>query len=264
MLKKLMKHELRATARGMLPLYLLVLVVTLGTRLFAHLLDFSSSGQANGLILLFLDLFSIAFVVCLIGIFVATLVLMITRFQKNLLGDEGYGMFTLPVTPHQLVWSKLLVSALWFLGAVLVDVLAIAILSGLSLPDLDLWALFSDLDAEVFAHGLAATLEFILLVVLGLFALCLSFYAPMAIGHSFGRHKTLLSVVFYFVIQIIYQITAGTFLFSSSLVDLTTADLSAAASVHATLWLAIAIVLVYGGVLYALTLGMLTKRLNLA
>ena len=41
------------------------------------------------------------------------------------MADEGYVMFTLPVSTHTLVWSKLIVSAVWFLGAVVVDVLSL-------------------------------------------------------------------------------------------------------------------------------------------
>lgn len=39
---------------------------------------------------------------------------MVVRFRNNLMTDEGYLMFTLPVSVHQLLWSKLLVSMLWF------------------------------------------------------------------------------------------------------------------------------------------------------
>ena len=34
-------------------------------------------------------------------------------------------MFTLPVSTHQLVWAKLITSVVWFLGAAVIDVLAL-------------------------------------------------------------------------------------------------------------------------------------------
>ena len=43
-------------------------------------------------------------------------VFVLTRFYKGLLGDEGYIMFTLPASVHQHVWSKLIVSAVWFIA----------------------------------------------------------------------------------------------------------------------------------------------------
>ena len=84
MLRKLLKQEFRATARVMLPLYLVTFVLVL-----------------------------------------AALIQAVLRFRSNLLGDEGYVMFTLPVSTHQLVWAKLITSVVWFLGAAVIDVLAL-------------------------------------------------------------------------------------------------------------------------------------------
>ena len=49
------------------------------------------------------------------GIMVVSLVVVIQRFYKSLLGDEGYLMFTLPVETWKLVMSKLLVAIFWIL-----------------------------------------------------------------------------------------------------------------------------------------------------
>lgn len=51
--------------------------------------------------------------------FVLTLIIQIQRFSKNLLGDEGYLMFTLPASVSQHITAKLVV-------AVLLDVLSVA------------------------------------------------------------------------------------------------------------------------------------------
>ena len=55
-----------------------------------------------------------AYVVAITAVFIVAFILMLQRFYKNLLGDEGYIMFTLPASVHQHVWSKLIVSAVWF------------------------------------------------------------------------------------------------------------------------------------------------------
>ena len=52
---------------------------------------------------------------------------MVVRFRNNLMTDEGYLMFTLPVSVHQLLWSKLLVSMLWFIAVFCVDALALVL-----------------------------------------------------------------------------------------------------------------------------------------
>ena len=55
---------------------------------------------------------------------------MVYRFYKNLMTDEGYLMFTLPVSRSQLIWSKLIVSMAWgILSAVLAALMWTMVLS---------------------------------------------------------------------------------------------------------------------------------------
>ncbi len=51
-----------------------------------------------------------AFGIAIVGVSVMSVVLMVNRFRSNLLSDEGYVMFSLPVSVHELVWSKIIVS----------------------------------------------------------------------------------------------------------------------------------------------------------
>ena len=50
----------------------------------------------------------VGYVVLIISISAITLIIMVQRFYKNLLGDEGYLMFTLPVKTWQNVLNKLI------------------------------------------------------------------------------------------------------------------------------------------------------------
>ena len=127
MLRKLIKYEFRATARVMLPLYLVTIVLALLTRGASLWLELATADMTMGeSILGFLaGLVAVAFVLALLATFIVAVVLAVFRFRKNLLTDEGYVMFTLPVSPHSLVCSKLIVSTVWFLGAVVIDVVAL-------------------------------------------------------------------------------------------------------------------------------------------
>lgn len=114
MLGKLFKYEFRAVARTLVPLYI-------GTLLLALLNGFALHFEFNfftGLMLFALSAFGIA-------IFVVTLVLIIQRFWNNLLKDEGYLMFTLPVSSYQLVASKLLSALIWIILGGIVGILSI-------------------------------------------------------------------------------------------------------------------------------------------
>ncbi len=273
MLRKLMKYELKATARVMLPLFLAVVGLAAVLRL---LLVWSDAVNYEGILAIdpvrvLLALVTVAFFLALVAVPIAALVLMIVRFKTNLLGDEGYVMFTLPVSVHKLVWSKLLTSAVWFIGAAAVDILGLLILSAEKgwLSELlnGLRELFADMTAYYAVNGGLVIVEIVILVLVMCFTECLSFYCPMAIGHSFARHKVLLSVVFFFVIEAARQL-AGVVLVTLGLPvaeDLSTflMGLPPAAAIHGGILLAILISAVYGGILYCITVRMLRRHLNL-
>ena len=114
MLTKLLKHEFRATARIMGPLYLVLLAVALGFNFSARLMD-----SGNFVLNMLAALVVMAYVVAITAVFIVAFILMLQRFYKNLLGDEGYLMFTLPASVSQHITAKLVV-------AVLLDVLSVA------------------------------------------------------------------------------------------------------------------------------------------
>lgn len=96
MLGKLLKYELKATSRTFLPIYGALILVALGNRLFRM-------GNIN----LGFGLTTAILVGLFVALGVLTLMVTIQRFNRNLLGDEGYLMFTLPVGPNQLIFLSL-------------------------------------------------------------------------------------------------------------------------------------------------------------
>ena len=201
MLGKLLKQDFRATARIMLPLYAAVPVLGLFTNLITHLCE----NQTGFLINAISTLVSFIFALALIAAVVTTVVLMVLRFYRNLMTDEGYLMFTLPVSTTELIFSKLIVSVVWFLGTFAVDALGL-LLSGM-LGGYEDVARFR----FVFSFGMPYSMPvtqaqagwlstgLVVLVILCGLALCLMTYAAMAIGQSFKKNKGLMSVVFFFV-----------------------------------------------------------------
>ena len=112
MLSKLLRHEFRATGRILLPLYLL-LFVTAGMFHVSMLLRDNERIGDDWAAKVFSIVSISAFCVAIIGISILAVALMIYRFYKNLMTDEGYLMFTLPVTTHQIIISKLIVPLVW-------------------------------------------------------------------------------------------------------------------------------------------------------
>ena len=274
MLRKLIKHEFRATGRIMLPMYLVLLVTALGSNLAGRRMV---GGQSDILRILGV-LIVMAFAFAIGGVLVMSFVLMIQRFYKNLLQDEGYLMFTLPVSVHQHIWSKLIVSVVWFAATILAIILAsliVAYQGGFlrELFDFIRW-FFEGLQKLKISEALNGTVylvEIAVLIFLAMAAFSLQFYAALAAGHSRPGRKMLWSVVCFFGFQFALQ-------FCGSLLMITLDRLgiphflnrlsfdwnpSVTAAIHVGLLMAIGCVILYGAIFYAVTTFFLKKHLNL-
>ena len=278
MLGKLIKQELRATSRVMLPLIAAVLVLAILSGISVVLLD---REQDMGFMTVVFVLILIAFVVCVFAVCVAALVVMIERFYKNLLGSEGYLMFTLPVSVDALVWAKLIVSFIWFavtaVAVLLAMMLMVVVSANFAFTGEDA-AIVRSAVHEMFArigagNVIGVTLETLAALFITSVTTCLHFYFAMAIGQSFANHKGAWSVVFYFIISIGVSVLSGAVLGAlngSGLLDhfeITVNNLSLSggfAAVHAVLIGNIILSAVLGAILYFPTTALLKKRLNLA
>ena len=270
MLRKLIKHEFRATARVMGPLFLIMLALALTANLsLRFMLD------SKIFIISFLGgLLLVAFTVGLFAMIIMSIVLMVNRFRTNLMGDEGYIMFTLPVSSHKLVWSKIIVSSVWFIAAGVVDFFA----GMIAFCDLDvLRDIFSSASFTNIVDGFAyllreygvnvplAAAEILLLCLLGCAVMCLQFYAALAVGHGFDNHKMALSVAFFFGIQFAFQFLGGMVTYAIDRFGMFywDWDLTSVAETHLFLGVCILAEALVGGVYYLITTVMLNKRLNL-
>lgn len=269
MLRKLIKHEFRATARTMLPLYVVVLLTALGANVSSRVLLNADNNFLN----LVGGLLTIAFVAAIMGVCIMSMVVMIQRFYKNLLGDEGYVMFTLPASVHQHVWSKIIVSSVWFILTGFVVVLAFFLMVyevGFMRSFLaELRYLLENITGYYALNGTAIALEMAALTFLGFAAMSLQFYAAMATGHSFANHKGLLSVAFFFVYQFATQMLGGMLMM---LLDNSwlhrfllqfNFNLDMMSAIHVCMAICLVAVAIYGGIFYAVTTIVLQKKLNL-
>lgn len=265
MLGKLLKQDFRATARIILPLYVAVPVLGLFTNLATHLCENQSSFLLNAIG----SLISLVFSLALIAAGVATVVLMILRFYRNLMTDEGYLMFTLPVSTTELIFSKLIVSVAWFLGTLAVSALGVWLSGRLGGGSGMLQFRFAYTFGFQLTQAQTAWLivGLILLLILCGVALCLMTYAAMAIGQSFKKNKGLMSVVFFFVLWIGTRILL-TLIFSAvyGLGGSAASSMAMMPTLHA-LYLLLGVccigALAFCVGFFFLTHGMLRKHLNL-
>ncbi len=204
MLSKLIKHELKATGKYLLPMYLILLVVSLFDRIVLSLDIF------HGVLAVIPGFLTMAYIVSIIAIILITFVLMIMRFYKNLLGEEGYLMFTLPIRADQLLTTKLVVSTIWTLlsSVTVIASLLIAFASSDTLREIidGFQEGFGEL-YDIFGGSLALLIiEFIVMILLGISMNTLMIYVSIAVGQLFNGHRVLGSFIAYMGIYITTQI----------------------------------------------------------
>ena len=276
MLGKLMKHEFRATARIMLP----VMGAMAALALLANLSIRGLAGNLSDVPMLkiLFTLIIIFFGAAVVATAVMSLVIMVSRFYRNLLKDEGYLMFTLPVSVHELIWSKLIVSLVWFLATGLLIFLVMALMA-LNLSHTNLEMILKQLpswseilgwldEAGVRGQVITFLVQTVLGTLIGIIAACLHFYAAMALGHMFSKDKVLLSIVFFVGISFAFNLMEmGYGVVGFGLSDLENLDMSSGreglAFVSNVIWHGIGLSAVQAAVLYLAAFLGLKKGLNL-
>ena len=265
MLGKLLKQDFRATARIILPVYAAVPVLGLFTNLITRLCE-----NQNGFLIRAIGaLVSFVFSLSLIAAVVTTVVLMILRFYRNLMTDEGYLMFTLPVRPWQLVLSKLLTALLTLVVTGLVSFVSVGILFGGIrgfLPAMRA-SLERSFGGVINGWGIALL---VLLVVVQVAVSVLQIYLSCSIGHLFRRKRILFAVLFYYAINVVLETVAVTSIIVLSnfepfchFLDQLSAGMSAPGFFNLFIGVALALLAVLGIVYFFVTERILRRHLNL-
>ena len=203
MLGKLMKYEFRATAIYFLPIYV-VLVLVSGLRYVVSLI---SQKFSNGFSAFSGFSLSAIYLLLALGLTITTFIVIIIRFYKNLLGTEGYLMFTLPVSVEQNILAKLIPSVVWFFGSCVLGMLTIAPAMGLRFND-NPFTMFTGIRLGDVPEILLA----VLMVIGSIAGTFLFYYLCMCIGQMFNSHRFLASAGAYIVIQTVLQILGIAFI----------------------------------------------------
>ena len=267
MLTKLIRHEFRATSRIMWPIFAGMLALTLAMRASQNVLQNDFPWLLN----LLAVLVTIGFVFGIMALCFAPLVLSAVRFRDHLLKDEGYLTLTLPVNMHQLLASKLIVSAVWYAAAFLAVVL-LCMIGAFDFSDWrvvpqfasDLFLSFRKLDSSMQGQALLFALEFFLFCVLGVTAVSLIVYAAYAVGFSFNKHKSALTAVFLLFFFQLVQFAAIAVL-ANLFCDGFTAwsSLTGVQAGNAIFAVALVCELIVCVIFYLVTYFFLTRKLNL-
>ncbi len=207
MLSKLLKYEFKATSRIFLPMYALLIVFALINKLFMSInSEFLKIPRVIAMS---------AFVIIIVGIFVVTLVVTIQRFHKNLLNDEGYLSFTLPVKAHTHVDSKIIVTIVWYILSTVAAALAILVLALDQQSNADFQRFFLELGEAIRMIGPQSAVlivEMLVAALLCIYCGTIQIYASIAIGNLSSKHKLLAGIGAYLGLGMIEQIFVSIFM----------------------------------------------------
>ena len=198
MLRKLLKYDLRANMKLYLFIWPAMLLLAGLQRLLlvtGFLGHFLMSLLTGLMVLALIAMAVLCFVICVI------------RFYSGLLRREGYLMFTLPVKPWLLLLSKLLAAMLTLIPTCIFAYFGIAlILSGTTDGVWNTMFNFSQILDQPLSAG---TLILAGLTVLAAVAnMILRVYFVSCLGHLFRRARIFLSILFYYLIGVLMQITS--------------------------------------------------------
>ena len=115
---KLIKYEWKAMIRAMLPIYAATLALAvvnglaINNEFFTRAESMLQGTFLESLIAIFQALLLVVYICLLAGLCIMTFIVTVQRFYKGLLRDEGYLMFTLPVSVSQLTFSRAFVAVI--------------------------------------------------------------------------------------------------------------------------------------------------------
>nr|WP_296482560.1 hypothetical protein [uncultured Acetatifactor sp.] len=230
MLGKLIRHEWKETSKmGCLLLFVVVLITLFGWLAFRTPMWKSiSNGNAS---FSWLDIFSVLtlmmYVMMLAGINYGITIYLGVRFYQTMYTDQGYLTHTLPVTKHQLLLSKILVSGLWIFFLMLSLYLSVFILGasmlslflpqGYSLASLwrELGLNFGELleliGEEMDFNVIRWLVTLVVTTILSPFATVTILFGAISMGQLFGKHRVLAAILSYIGIMVAVSVLSSVF-----------------------------------------------------
>ena len=207
MLTKLIGYEMKAFGRIILPLYAATIGMAIIMGVGIRVLDERLFSTLLGAVIIMI------FVSLIIATMVMTGLLCVQRFYRNLLGNEGYLMFSLPAGTHQLILAKVLSSLIWALLGGVAGVCTVLVMGFMAVPLQDTIRFFKEISMHLrmlsLGKELGAVAVWLVILILFFAASLMQIYTAIAVGHQWSAHRVLGSVLAFFGIGIIRNTIGG-------------------------------------------------------
>lgn len=260
MLKKLLKYELKATARLFLPIFAILAILTPFAKLMTHF------ENVSGPLKIISTLVLTGYIFAMIATSLCSIVIIIIHFFKSMVSLEGYLTHTLPVSIHQLLVSKLIIAVFWSILSFLGMFLSIFTLlySKDFVKELRfLWDNFILLLQSQDANYLALFIYFAILLFIAIIYYILGAFCSISLGQVISKNKVggaiAGGIILYIAAQVVSSIVSMPFLLSINSID----ETNITAGMNTLLPMAIIINVVFCVAFYWITAYILNKKLNL-
>ena len=205
MLGKLLKYEIPAMGRKLLPLY----AAWAATALLLGLTTQSAESKNEFMVVIS----ALLYTAIATTIFVMTIILIVQRYSNSLLGDEAYFNHVLPVSVAEHIGNKAISATLWIFVTILVAIftglligIGALIVSGEFISLRELIKGFYEI--ELPKHFGLYVIEMLILTITGTVKTIMQIYAAITIGHQVQNRTTLASIGAYILI-LIFESSVG-------------------------------------------------------
>lgn len=227
MLGKLIKHEWRNTYKfGLLMLGAVVLITFLGWLAFqTPMWSMDSSGMSwmdiMGLVTL------LTYVILLFVVHYGLRIYVGVHFYKTMYTDEGYLLHTLPVTKHQILFSKILVGGLWIFFFYIVMylsyfVLGVSMVSAILGDEYSLSAFWKEflpqmryilgtLGEELGLDLARWLVTAVISMVVSPFVFVVTLFGAISLGQLFSRYRVMMAILCYIGILLVNGLVGSLF-----------------------------------------------------
>lgn len=186
MLGKLIKHELRAMLNKFSLVAVIFLVVSVIVRIMTLFEDAMEDSISFTMSFVFI---TSVFVIGLVGLNFYALFSSVTRFQKNLFGDEGYLMHTLPVPSYYHIITKFVAGLVTWIVSVIISMISITIsffgvneITGMIEAISDMFSFVAEYPLQSFMAFILTTSSYCALIFLCYLCVCVTNFIPKGKG----------------------------------------------------------------------------------
>lgn len=204
MLGKLVKHEFKDTMRLFLPMFGFIAVLTPIFSLMMRIgSNYNETAEDSSALDIVFGSGIAGYLLLLFALLIITQVLIVIRFYRTMVSTEAYLTFTLPAKTGSILFSKWIVSMVWYVISFIIAAVSVLAVLLIATP-----LTFGDIsDAISFVTKYVEIDDFITLILFGLMMLCstsltiLRMYVSVMIGQLAKTHRIALSIGIYLALS---------------------------------------------------------------